>query len=83
MSYFLFVVDAKIQKSAHFKVSYDTFFNFHVVEALRLRTAMSKFIWPVVEKAVLLHSGKSYTTSSHWIPQGRNAARAFGCSGAI
>ncbi len=37
-------------------------------------------IW---KKVVLLQLGKSYTTSSHWIPQGRNTARVFGCSGAI
>ena len=36
-----------------------------------------------MEKVVLLHSGKSCTTSSSWIPQGGNTARASGCSGAI
>ena len=35
------------------------------------------------KKVVLLQLGKSCTTSSHWIPQGRNTARVFGCSGAI
>jgi hypothetical protein len=36
-----------------------------------------------MNKNVLSHPGKSYTTSSHLIPQVRNEARVFGCSGAI
>jgi len=32
---------------------------------------------------VYLRFGKSYTTSSCRIPQGGNAARVYGCSGAM
>lgn len=42
-----------------------------------------EFFIALLKNSSTFASGKSYTTSSHELPQGRKAARVSGCSGAI